>query len=114
MGRAASTWLFGHRVYTLMCMHTVIKAHRYGRLCVDTLLAMLTQGGERADKGDDGGGLKRGGGRQAAKRWRDGGRGSRVDGTNAQPGYHINLAAYKFARDRVKPLQAAGRGARGT
>lgn len=36
--------------------------------------------------------------------------GLRVDGTNAQPGYHINLAAYKFARDRVKPLQAAGRG----
>lgn len=52
--------------------------------------------------------MKRGGGRQAANGWRDGG--SRVDGTNAQPGYHINLAAYKFARDRVKPLQAAGRG----
>lgn len=32
-----------------------------------------------------------------------------MDGTNAQPGYHINLAAYKFAQDRVKPLQAAGR-----
>lgn len=40
---------------------------------------------------------------------REGG-GGRVDGTNAQPGYHINLAAYKFAQDRVKPLQAAGRG----
>lgn len=36
-------------------------------------------------------------------------KGGRVDGTNAQPGYHINLAAYKFAQDRVKPLQAAGR-----
>lgn len=33
-----------------------------------------------------------------------------MDETNAQPGYHINLAAYKFAQDRVKPLQAAGRG----
>lgn len=40
-------------------------------------------------------------------------KGRRVDGTNAQPGYHINLAAYKFAQDRVKPLQAAGRDARG-
>lgn len=34
--------------YTHLCVHTVIKTHvhRYSRLCVDTLLAMLTQGGE--------------------------------------------------------------------
>lgn len=51
---------------------------------------------------NDGG--TRGGGADRSRR------GGRVDGTNAQPGYHINLAAYKFAQDRVKPLQAAGRG----
>lgn len=52
--------------------------------------------------------MKRDGRRQADCGTERGG--LRVDGTNAQPGYHINLAAYKFARDRVKPLQAAGRG----
>lgn len=50
------------------------------------------------------------GGKRQADGGTERGEGSRVDGTNAQPGYHINLAAYKFARDRVKPLQAAGRG----
>lgn len=50
------------------------------------------------------------GGKRQANGGMERGGGSRVDGTNAQPGYHINLAAYKFALDRVKPLQAAGRG----
>lgn len=52
--------------YTHLRVHTVIKTHvhRYSLLCVDTLLAMLTQGGEGQTWGrDDGGGLKRGGGR---------------------------------------------------
>lgn len=36
-----------------LCVHTVIKTHvhRYSRLCVDTLLAMLTQGGEGRTRG---------------------------------------------------------------
>lgn len=80
-------------------------------VCVDTLSAMLTQSGkwERCWWIEEG-----------RRRWRrrgtrrggsaGGGERERLDGTNAQPGYHINLAAYKFARDRVKPLQAAGRG----
>lgn len=42
-----------------------IRARIRCRVCVDTLSAMLTQSGEGRTEGvDDGGGLKRGGGRR--------------------------------------------------
>lgn len=46
--------------------------HRYDRVCVDTLSAMLTQSAEKGGQGEaDGGGLKRGGGRWQDERRED-------------------------------------------